>query len=65
MFSEAHYGGILFAPIVLYCILGMLIFVPVRYVLGRIGLLQWLWHAALFELSLYVCITAIIIFLAA
>lgn len=62
MFAEAHLGGILFAPIVLYCLLGALVFIPVRYGLGRIGVLQWVWHTALFELSLYFCLTAAIIF---
>lgn len=63
MFSEAHIGGILFAPVVTYCLIGALVFVPVRAVLGRIGLLEWLWHTALFELALYICITGAIILL--
>lgn len=62
MFSEAHVGGVLFAPIVVYCVLGAVVFVPARYALGRLRILRWVWHPALFELSLYICITAAIIF---
>ncbi|HQT66217.1 MAG: hypothetical protein B7Z78_06000 [Rhodospirillales bacterium 20-60-12] len=65
MFSEAHFAGILFAPIVLYGLIAAVIFVPIRYWLGRTGFLQWLWHTSLFELSLYICICALVIFIAA
>lgn len=65
MIQEAHLDGILFTPLVLWCVIAAVIFVPVRNILGRIGLLRWVWHAALFELALYAVILAAIVFLAA
>lgn len=65
MFSEAQIDSILYAPIVLYCILGAIIFVPVRFILGRIGVFSIVWHPALFEVALYFIITGAIVLLAA
>lgn len=65
MFTEAQLDGILFAPIVLYCLLGAIVFVPVRFVLGRLRIFSAVWHPALFELALYLIITGAIIYLAA
>jgi hypothetical protein len=65
MFTEAQLDGILFAPIVLYCLLAVIIFVPVRFVLGRLRIFSAVWHPALFELALYLIITGAIIYLAA
>jgi hypothetical protein len=65
MFSEAQIDSVLFAPVVLYCILGAMIFVPVRFVLGRLGVFSLVWHPALFEVALYFIITGAIVFLAA
>ena len=65
MFTEAQVAGILFAPIVLYCLLGAIVFVPLRFLLGRLRIFSAVWHPALFELALYVIITGAIICLAA
>lgn len=65
MFTEAQLDGILFAPVVLYCLLGALVFVPVRFLLGRLGVFSAVWHPALFEVSLYLIITGAIIAVAA
>lgn len=65
MFSEAQIDSILFAPIVLYCLVGAVVFVPVRFVLGRLGVFSLVWHPALFELALYFLITGAIVLLAA
>lgn len=65
MFSEAQIDSVLFAPIVLYCVLGAVIFVPVRFLLGRIRVFSLVWHPALFEVALYVIITGAVVFLAA
>ena len=65
MFTEAQLAGILFAPIVLYCLLAAIVFVPVRFVLGRMHVFSAVWHPALFELALYLIITGAIVYLAA
>ncbi len=65
MFSEVQIDSILFAPMVLYCILAAIIFVPVRFVLGRLRVFSFVWHPALFEVALYFIITGAIVLLAA
>ncbi len=61
MMSEAAVLGVLFAPIVLYGVVAMVIFVLLRGLLGRIGLIRPLWHPALFELALYVSILSLLV----
>ncbi len=65
MFTEAQVAGILFAPVVLYCLLTAAIFVPLRFLLGRLRIFSAVWHPALFELALYLIITGAVIYLAA
>jgi hypothetical protein len=64
MFTEAQLAGILFAPIVLYCLGGAVVFVPLRFLLGRLRVFSAVWHPALFEVALYLIITGAIVFLA-
>jgi hypothetical protein len=61
MMSEAAVLGVLFAPIVLYACVAVVIFIPVRGLLGRLGVLRALWHPALFEASLYVSILSLLV----
>lgn len=65
MFAESQIAGLLYAPIVLYCLIGAIIFVPLRMILGRVGFFSLVWHPALFELALYALITGTIILIAA
>lgn len=65
MFTEAQIDSVLFAPIVLYLLLAAVVFVPVRFVLGRLGIFGLVWHPALFEVALYFIITGAIVLLAA
>jgi hypothetical protein len=61
MIAEAHLGGVLFAPIVLYMLAAAAIFAVLRSLLGRTGLLAWAWHPALFELALYASILSLLV----
>jgi hypothetical protein len=65
MFVEAQLAGLLYAPIVLYCLIGAVLFVPARLLLSRIGFFSLVWHPALFEVALYALITGAVILLAA
>jgi hypothetical protein len=56
---EAALLGVLFAPIVLYAIVALVIFVILRRLLG--SLLRFLWHPALFEVALYVSILSLLV----
>ena len=61
MITEVDVGGILIAPLVVYGIVAMPIFLVLRLLLGRLGLLRALWHPALFELSLYLSILSLLV----
>jgi hypothetical protein len=61
MMTEFNVAGVLLAPIVIYCIAAGLIFVVVRSVLGRLGLLGLVWHPALFEVALFTSILSLLV----
>ena len=63
MLSEAEFGGILFAPIVLYALAALPVTLLLRLVLSRTGFTRLVWHLALFELSLYVCVLSLLVLL--
>jgi hypothetical protein len=61
MMHEAALLGVLFAPIVLYALIALVIFTLLRMLLGRLGVLRFLWHPALFEVALYVSILSLLV----
>ena len=63
MLAEAHFAGVLFAPIVLYGVAAQLITLVLCSLLWRIGFMRIVWHLPLFELSLYLCILSLLVLL--
>jgi protein AaeX len=63
MISELNIGGIYMAPIVLYAMAALAIFLVLRIILARIGFLRLVWHSALFETALYLSILSLLILL--
>ncbi|WP_424136564.1 DUF1656 domain-containing protein [Roseomonas chloroacetimidivorans] len=63
MLSEVSIAGVYLAPIVVEGLLGLLIFLACRFVLGRLGLIHRLWHPALFEVALFVSIVSLLVLL--
>lgn len=63
MLSEANFQGILFAPIVLYALAALPVTLLVVFVLSRSGFTRLVWHPALFELSLYLCVLSLLVLL--
>ncbi len=61
MIAEAAIGGMFLAPIVIYGVAAGLIFAACRFMLGVTGLLQRLWHPALFEVALFVSILSLLV----
>ncbi|WP_068825768.1 DUF1656 domain-containing protein [Pseudomonas sp. BMS12] len=51
-------GGVLLSPMLLYALLALLLTGALRLVLQRAGLARWIWHEALFDCALYVCVLA-------
>jgi hypothetical protein len=61
MLSEVDVGGIYVAPIVVYAVVTIPLFLILRWVLGHLGVLRTVWHPALFELAVYVTLLSLLI----
>jgi hypothetical protein len=61
MLSEVDLGGIYVAPIVVYGIAAIPLFLVFRWVLGHLGVLRHIWHPALFQLAVYVTLLSLLI----
>lgn len=63
MLSEIDLFGVYLAPIVVEGVLGLGLFLLLRLLLGRLGLLHRLWHPALFEVALFLSIVSLLVLL--
>jgi protein AaeX len=63
-FSEVNLFGLYVAPIALVLVVAWIFFVGLRRAADRFGLLQYVWHPALFDLCIYVIVVSSIIFAA-
>ncbi|MDB5360181.1 MAG: hypothetical protein JWO51_1478 [Rhodospirillales bacterium] len=63
MMTELNVAGIYMAPIVLYAMVALPIFLVLRVILARIGFWRLVWHPALFETALYLSILSLLILL--
>jgi hypothetical protein len=61
MLTEVDVGGIYVAPIVVYAIATLPLFLILRSVLGHLGVLRTVWHPALFELAAYATLLSLLI----
>ena len=53
-------GGVLLSPFLIYVVLGLLVTGAVRLLLGLTPAGRWIWHEALFDCALYVCVLSLI-----
>ncbi len=61
-FVEINVLGVYIAPIVPLMIVALLITLALRWLALALGRFRWIWHPALFELSIYVIVlTAVVI----
>jgi len=63
MITELNIAGIYMAPIVVYVIVTLPIFLVLRTILARVGFWRLVWHPALFETALYLSILSLLILL--
>ena len=63
MIRELNIAGIYMAPIVLYAMVALPIFLVLRTILARAGFWRLVWHPALFETALYLSILSLLILL--
>jgi hypothetical protein len=58
MRTELDLFGVIVPSLLLWCIVGFVLARAISKVLARIGLYRHVWHAALFDFSLYVSLVA-------
>jgi hypothetical protein len=63
MLSEISVAGIYVAPIVIYALMAIPLFLMCRWLLSLIGFWRIVWHPALFETALYISIVALFVLL--
>jgi hypothetical protein len=56
MIKEIDLAGLYLSPMLGYLLVAFVLTGLLRFVLGRIGAYRWIWHPALFDLSLLVII---------
>ena len=60
-FVEIDVLGVYIAPIVPLMIVALLIMLALRWLALALGLFRWIWHPALFELSIYVIVLTVVV----
>lgn len=60
---DLEIGGVYLPPIAQALLLGLPVFLLLDWILRRLGVLQFVWHEALFEGALYACVCATLILL--
>ncbi|VVD79876.1 hypothetical protein PPN31114_01073 [Pandoraea pneumonica] len=58
MLTEVAVAGIYLPPFFVYACVAVPVFLSVRYVLARTGVLRRVWHPALFEFAISLCLVA-------
>ena len=61
MLSEFNLGGIYLPPFFVYACVAGLVFLLLRHVLARLGVLRHAWHPALFEFALSLILLSLLI----
>ena len=56
MWRETDVAGVFFSPLVAYMLAALLIYLPLRWLLIRLGLLRWIWNPPLAQTGLYLCV---------
>ncbi|MQT88053.1 DUF1656 domain-containing protein [Pseudomonas nabeulensis] len=61
MLSEVAVAGVYLPPFFVYACVALQLFLGLRFLLARSGLLRWVWHPALFEFALSLCLVSMLI----
>jgi hypothetical protein len=56
MIKEIDLAGVYLSPMLGYLVVALLLTGVLRFVLARVGAYRWIWHPALFDLSLLLII---------
>lgn len=61
MWRETNVAGVFMSPLVAYMLAALLVHLPLRFLLIRLGLDRWAWNSALAETGLYICILGVLV----
>ncbi|HEX7815002.1 DUF1656 domain-containing protein [Dyella sp.] len=61
MLREISVAGIFLPPFFVYACVALPLFLGLRAVLARSGVLRWVWHPALFEFAISLCLVCVLI----
>ncbi|AZL67390.1 MULTISPECIES: DUF1656 domain-containing protein [Pseudomonas] len=54
-------GGVLLSPFLIYVVLALLLTGLLRFVVRATPLGRWIWHEALFDTALFVCVLYLVV----
>ncbi|AMS16555.1 transporter [Pseudomonas chlororaphis] len=57
---ECSLGGVLLSPFLIYVVLALVLTGVLRMLLRATPLGRWIWHEALFDVALYVCVLTLV-----
>ncbi len=60
MLKEVNIGGVFIAPFAADLFWALIVFYPLRLCFDRWAIERWVWHRALFDLSIFVIIVSAI-----
>jgi len=60
MLKEINIFGVFVSPFVGYLALALLVFYPIRLLFDRYAIQRWVWHRALFDISVFIIILSLI-----
>lgn len=61
MLSEFSFAGIYLPPFFAYICLALPIYLGLRFLLARGGVLRWAWHPGLFEFAISLCLVSLLV----
>lgn len=56
-------GGVLLSPFLIYVLMALAITAVVRLVVQATPLGRWIWHEALFDTALFICVLSLVVHL--
>ncbi|WP_449431519.1 DUF1656 domain-containing protein [Pseudomonas putida] len=54
-------GGVLLSPFLIYVLLALLLTGVLRLLVQATSLSRWIWHEALFDVALFVCVLFLVV----
>ncbi|AJE99782.1 DUF1656 domain-containing protein [Pandoraea apista] len=60
MLSEVAVAGIYLPPFFVYACIAVPVFLGLRFALARTGVLRRVWHPALFEFAISLCLVSVL-----